>query len=473
MPAANDQDANSFINGLTGFSRGFRSAALPDEALRRSIDAITDTIACAVLGARQPLEPRLRRTLFGAQAGKKDLGEVLSPASLKKAGTDAQGSVALYLGTLAHAADFDDISHPAYCHASALLLPGLLVRAAITGRSGADLVRAHIFGFEVLGQLGRRLNPAHYERGWHSTGTLGTVAATAAICHLENFSAEATRTALGIAASLAGGVRENFGTMTKPLHAGLAARSAILATRLAAEDFTSAADGIEGKNGFFKVLGGSAQPKYRKDWGAPLEIMTEHGIGLKAFPCCAATHPAIDAAMAVRKALGNPAWGDIESVRVGATRLSQEPLAHDDPHDALEAKFSMPYAVSTALCDGIVNQRSFTEAQVQRADIRAVMQRVTWGVDERVADDTEFAAIVEVKLKSGKTHTQRIDVASGKPGNWLTSEAVRGKFEDCLGDSAKGAQGKALYESARGLYQSDSMESLQVSLANCIAAEAA
>ena len=108
---------------------------------------------------------------------------------------------------------------------------------------------------------------------------------------------------------------ENFGTMTKPLHAGLAARSAILATRLAEQDFTCAPDAIEGKFGFMKVFGGTAPASYAKQWGQPLEILTETGIGLKAYPCCAATHPAIDATRGLREALKDNSVEDIESIR--------------------------------------------------------------------------------------------------------------------------------------------------------------
>ena len=457
-----------FVDGLVQFNNRFRATELQGLAMSRSLDAITDTLGCMALGAGQPLEPRLRRGLFG-EATIDSILNTLQPVNLAPSMTDVQGSLALYLGTLAHAADYDDISHPAYCHATALLLPPLLVRALATGSNGLTLIRAHIVGIETLGQLGRRLNTAHYEKGWHTTGTFGAIGATAALCFLEGFSDEATRRAIGISASLASGVRQNFGTMTKPLHAGLAGRAAILATRLAASEFTCADDAIEGKFGFMKVFGGSAPESLRKPWGEPLEILTDAGIGLKAYPCCAATHPAIDAALKLREQIGQ-AIDQIDSVRVGASRFAMQPLVHDIPATGLEGKFSMRYCVSAALCDGMVKAWTFEPQAIAREDIQAMMNRITVEIDPLVADDHEFAAIVDITLKSGRKESVRIDVASGKPGNWLTEGKLREKFLDCVMQSAHDHEtAGALYEGARALPWLARIDSVVLPLMKAIA----
>ena len=454
----------SFSDGLIRFCRTFRTQPLAAETVRRSTDAITDTLACMVLGVGQALEPKLRRALFSPQS----LTDVLAqfvPAVLRVGSTDAQGSAALYLGTLAHAADFDDISHPAYCHATALLLPALLIRGAVLGVSGEDLIRAHVVGIETLGQLGRRLNTAHYERGWHTTGTFGAIGATAALAFLENFTDEQMRGALGVSASLASGVRQNFGTMTKPLHAGLAARSAILATRLAEQDFTCAPDAIEGKFGFMKVFGGQAPASYAKHWGQPLEILTETGIGLKAYPCCAATHPAIDATRVLRERLKGTSFEDIESMRVGASRFAMQPLIYDIPTTGLEGKFSMRYCIASTMIDGGVKIGTFEADQIRRPTIERLMKKIKVEIDPLVADDHEFAAIVDLKLKSGQEESIRIDVASGKPGNWLTEALLKEKFFDCLGANRHASKtGKTLFETAQQLGMQDSIDSLYQTL---------
>ena len=454
----------SFSDGLIRFCRTFRTQPLAAETVRRSTDAITDTLACMVLGVGQALEPKLRRALFSPQS----LTDVLAqfvPAVLRVGSTDAQGSAALYLGTLAHAADFDDISHPAYCHATALLLPALLIRGAVLGVSGEDLIRAHVVGIETLGQLGRRLNTAHYERGWHTTGTFGAIGATAALAFLENFTDEQMRGALGVSASLASGVRQNFGTMTKPLHAGLAARSAILATRLAEQDFTCAPDAIEGKFGFMKVFGGQAPASYAKHWGQPLEILTGTGIGLKAYPCCAATHPAIDATRVLRERLKGTSFEDIESMRVGASRFAMQPLIYDIPTTGLEGKFSMRYCIASTMIDGGVKIGTFEADQIRRPTIERLMKKIKVEIDPLVADDHEFAAIVDLKLKSGQEESIRIDVASGKPGNWLTEALLKEKFFDCLGANRHASKtGKTLFETAQQLGMQDSIDSLYQTL---------
>lgn len=458
-----------FSDGLISFCRTFRTQPLAAETVRRSTDAITDTLACMVLGVGQALEPKLRRALFSMQPLQQVLTQ-FAPAALRLSSTDAQGSAALYLGTIAHAADFDDISHPAYCHATALLLPALLIRGAALGVSGEDLIRAHVVGIETLGQLGRRLNTAHYERGWHTTGTFGAIGATAALAFLENFTDNQMRGALGVSASLASGVRQNFGTMTKPLHAGLAARSAILATRLAAQEFTCAPDAIEGKFGFMKVFGGTAPASYAKDWGKPLEILTETGIGLKAYPCCAATHPAIDATRALREKLNDTSVKDIESMRVGASRFAMQPLIYDIPTTGLEGKFSMRYCIAAAMIDGTVKIGTFEPAQITRPEIERLMQKITVEIDPLVADDHEFAAIVDLKLKSGRTESIRIDVASGKPGNWLSKMLLKEKFFDCFGTERLNNQaGQVLFDTAQYLAAERSIESLYESLVHNLA----
>ena len=454
----------SFSDGLIGFCRAFRAQPLAAETVRRSTDAITDTLACMVLGVGQVLEPKLRGALFSTQPLKQVLMQ-FAPAALRLSSTDAQGSAALYLGTLAHAADFDDISHPAYCHATALLLPALLIRGAALRVSGEDLIRAHVVGIETLGQLGRRLNTSHYERGWHTTGTFGAIGATAALAFLEKFTDEQMRGALGVSASLASGVRQNFGTMTKPLHAGLAARSAILATRLAEQDFTCAPDAIEGKFGFMKVFGGTAPASYAKDWGQPLEILTETGIGLKAYPCCAATHPAIDATRALSKKISGTSVEDIESMRVGASRFAMQPLIYDIPTTGLEGKFSMRYCIASAMIDGAVKIGTFEPDQIMRPEIVRLMKKITVEIDPLVADDHEFAAIVDLKLKSGREESLRIDVASGKPGNWLSHTLLKEKFFDCLGaERVNSKTSHELFETAQQLTAQASIESLYQAL---------
>lgn len=469
LQSSDDLMCGGFAVETAAFIDRLRSEALPALALERAVDAVTDTVGCMVLGARQPLEAPLRRALFGYTrdgAGARTLRRVLAHENWVDAGADAMGTAALYLGTLAHAADFDDISHPAYCHATALLLPPLLVRAASAGYEGGTLLRAYLVGVETMGQLGRRLNTAHYEAGWHATSTLGTIAATAAVAALDGLSPADTITALGIAASLAGGVRQNFGSMTKPLHAGLPGRSAIVATRLAAEGLTSAAQALDGRFGFFRTFGGKPESGHAKPWGDPLEVLTENGLALKAYPCCAATHAAIDAARALA---GRHAPDSLQRVRVGVSRFAVEPLIYVRPSTPLEAKFCMPYCIAVALHDGNVTLDSFTQQAIERPELVALMERIVMEVDERVADDREFASVLDVSLKGGGTDVERVDVASGKPGRWMTASDLEQKFMSCCGQGSDPAAPHSLFMQARGLAQAHSVRPLHMVLTEAIA----
>lgn len=466
-PAA-DPIPGRFAAEAAAFIETLRLQSLPRQAIERAVDAVTDTLGCMVLGARQPLEAPLRRALFGRsreEAGASVLARVLAHESWADAAAETQGTAAMYLGALAHAADFDDISHPAYCHATALLLPPLLVRAAASGYEGLALLRAYLVGVETMGQLGRRLNTVHYEAGWHATSTLGTIAATAAVAALDDLAPLQTITALGIAASLACGVRQNFGSMTKPLHAGLPGRSAILATRLAAEGFTSAAQALDGRFGFFRTFGGAAEPGHDKPWGDPLEVLTENGLALKAYPCCAATHAAIDAARALARRHVAPS---LQHVRVGVSRFAVEPLIYVRPSTPLEAKFCMPYCIAVALHDGNVTLDSFTPEAINRPEIVALMDRIVMEVDERVADDREFASVLDVSLKDGGTDVERVDVASGKPARWMTASDLEHKFFSCCGQGRGHGSTRALFEQARRLADAGSVRPLQAALTEAI-----
>jgi 2-methylcitrate dehydratase PrpD len=198
--------------------------------------------------------------------------------------------------------------------------------------------------------------------------------------------------------------------------------------------------------------------------------LTETGIGLKAYPCCAATHPAIDATRALRETLSGSSVEDIESVRVGASRFAMQPLIYDIPTTGLEGKFSMRYCIASAMIDGAVKIGTFEPDQIKRPAIERLMTKITVEIDPRVADDHEFAAIVDLKLKSGRTESIRIDVASGKPGNWLSEALLKEKFFDCLGTERLNSQaGQVLYDTAQHLAAQSSIELLYESLVQTLA----
>ena len=400
---------------------------IPARARKLAADAITDCVACGIAGSRTELAAHLLRVIASIP-GNAETGALLWSTQRRASLYEA----ALYNGAIAHALDYDDISHPAYSHPSAVLVPAIFAVAEGSRASGAEIVTAYVIGLEIFGRLGRALNLQHYKNGWHATSTFGSLAAAVAAARILRLPEQQMRMAIGIAASAASGLRANFGTMTKPLHAGYAARNGVFAALLAREGATAAEDVLLHKFGFANTfnhrLGIDAAALAPRD--ATLEILTDYGIALKAYPSCAATHPAIEAALNLGKKLSDR-LADITTVRVGVSEFALEPLIYVKPATPLEGKFSMHYCVAAALLHGTVDLGSFSEARINDAAIDALISKISMQVDDRVREDREFASIVTIETNNGECFEERVQVALGKPARWLSTPQLQDKFADC------------------------------------------
>jgi 2-methylcitrate dehydratase PrpD len=436
--------SDSSTRQLAAFTVG--AANFPPLARSRAVDAITDCIGCMVAGTREALAGPLLRVLPSADAANGSASAALVGTGRFAAPPDA----ALFNGTAAHALDYDDTNHPAYAHPSAVLVPTLLALAADVQARGSDLVTAYIIGLEVFGKLGRALNVAHYKRGWHATCTFGTLAATAAASRLLGLDEQRTIMALGIAASSASGLRANFGSMVKPLHAGQAARNGVLATLLAREGFVASETVLEHRYGYCAVFndGIDLDLEPLAAFGDPLEILTDYGIALKMFPSCGATHPGIEAALEIHRELDG---ARIRAVRAGVCEMALAPLIYVMPNTALEGKFSMHYCLAAALVDGVVNLSTFTDAKVADPRIRALISRIDMEVDERVRDESEFPTAVRVQTESGRILERMVLLAIGKPDRWLTATQLYGKFAECASRALSPAQIDEVFQRLRAL----------------------
>jgi 2-methylcitrate dehydratase PrpD len=283
---------------------------------------------------------------------------------------------------------------------------------------------------EVFGKLGRALNTGHYKRGWHATCTFGSIAATVVAASIMRLSASELTTAIGIAASAAGGLRVNFGTMMKPLHAGYAARNGVLAAQLARAGLTASDSSLEHRYGYAHVLAGASAPmlEWLASWGEPLEILTDYGLALKPFPACGATHPAIEAGMLLHHDIGGRTISD---VRVGVCSMAFEPLIYMAPTTPLQGKFSMHYCVAAALLDGNVELATFTEARIADAAIASLIAKIRMETEPRFADDSEFPAIVTVTLSDGTVLQREVPLAMGKRARWPVRAQLLRKYSDC------------------------------------------
>ena len=423
-----------------------RKQAYPQLARSRTVDAMIDCIGCMLAGSREPLAAPLLKVLpttYGESA--------LHTALL--IGTGRYGSpadAALFNGTVAHALDYDDTNHPAYAHPSAVLVPALLAAARITGASGSDLIDGYIAGFEIFGKLGRAMNTQHYKRGWHATSSFGTIAAVVAVARILGLDRQKTVMALGIAASSASGLRANFGSMVKPLHAGYAARNGVLAAQLAREGFDASEVVLEHSYGYLSVfnagIGFDVDPLL--SLGESLEIQTEHGLALKPYPSCGATHPGIEAALALHAELNGE---EIASVEAGVCEMAFSPLIHV-PRTPLEGKFSLHFCIAVALVFGEVKLSTFTDEKVMDPRVRALIPKISMKTDERWKADSEFSTEITVVTQFGRRLSHHIPLAAGKPERWFSPQQLRAKFDDCT-DAFGGAFQNRVYTTLHALDQ--------------------
>jgi 2-methylcitrate dehydratase PrpD len=387
--------------------------------------AALDTLGVMLAGAGEPAA-RIVRGAIRAEGGL-PLCTVIG-TTMRTAPTWA----ALANGVAAHAHDFDDTNFALMGHPSAPLLAATLAGAESEMADGRALVLAYVIGFEVATTLGTALNPAHYTRGWHATSTLGTLGCAAAATRILDLDVDRTRHALGIAASLASGLKENFGSMTKPYHAGHAARNGVWAALLAREGFTASDTALDGRQGFSSAFGGSGVLDGALDGLGRVWHVETSRVAVKPYPSCAATHSAIDALLDLREA-HRLAPDDVVGIEVGVHPVTPDVLRYPSPATALERKFSMPFCAASAIAVGRVDLASFEDGEVRNPAVRRLIPRVTMVVDDTVPDSLaeRVWTRVTVRLGDGRVLTVPARGARGHPDQPLTDQAMLDKFLAC------------------------------------------
>ena len=405
-----------------------RYAGLPREAVDWAKAAILDTVGVTLAGAGEDCA----RIVEGTVAAGGAHGDCLVFGSDRRTGPlDA----ALINGTAAHALDFDDVSNTLGGHPSAPLLPAMFALADMQDCDGKAFVTAYVAGFETETRIARGVHFHHYEKGWHPTATLGVFGATASCCHLMGLTAAQTAQALAIAASLASGIKANFGTMTKPLHVGHTARSGLFAALLARDGFTANNAALEHQQGFLMVFNGEGNfdpVAILKDWGNPYDVVRP-GPAIKQYPCCGSTHPALDALLALR---GEHAMPADKIVRIDSWTHPRR-LAHTnrpDPKSGLDAKFSVQYCLARATLQGQIRLEDFEADAHDDPTVRALMSRVHAAPhpDAGTANEQALGAEVRVTLDTGEVIAKKVGAALGRgPDNPLPAGALRAKFVNC------------------------------------------
>lgn len=436
----------------------FDGGSVPPEVRHRARQCILDFLGVALGAARDPMVDILLKVAamdFPAQTGAQigapataQIGVLAGPGMGSAAGLGA-GSVAgrrsdsstvlgrpertgllwaaLVNGAMAHLLDFDDTHQATILHGYTPTLGALLPLAERLHSTGAQLETAFVAGYETAARVALAVCPAHYDRGWHVTGTAGVFGAAAAAARLLGLDAGKTAHALGIAAAQAAGLREMFGTMTKPLHAGKAAQNGLLAALLAAEGCTSSTRALEAPRGFCAVLSDQYDvTKLTEGWGGQWELMK---LGFKPYPCGVVTHAAIDASLALGQMLRErgiaPDAKGIASIELACHPLVLELTGKPDPRVGLEGKFSVYHCIAAGLIDGQVGPQSFTDEAVVRPQVRRVRNLVKAAVKPGLGQDQ---AELTLKTRSGDILHHRVEHATGTLANPMTDQQLEAKL---------------------------------------------
>jgi 2-methylcitrate dehydratase PrpD len=422
--------------------------AFPEDALEWARVAIIDMIGCALAGAPD-------------EATEIALAATVPPGSTGDATVIGRGErlrlldAAFINGVSGHALDFDDTSKSMAGHPTVVIIPALLALAEQRAASGRAVLDAYIVGVETATRIARGVNFHHYEKGWHPTATLGIFGTAAACCRLLDLDEAQTATALAICVSNAAGVKSNFGTQTKPVHAGASARSGLFAALLAQGGFKAGTRAFEHPQGFLSVFNGEGHfdaSRMLENWGEPLDLLAP-GISIKKYPCVYSIHGAIDAAIGLREKHGF-AGSDIAGVTVSMHRRRLLPHVQREATSTLDAKFSLSYAVARALVDGAVLMSHFEGEAFRDERVRAVMGLVTSKPHDD--DDNDYGAEVELRLKDGTRLAASVPAPLGRgPEVPLPREMPRAKFADCASRSLDAAAAQALFDALTALEKAD------------------
>jgi 2-methylcitrate dehydratase PrpD len=425
-----------------------RFETIPDKALLVAKGAMQDCVGVALAGARHPAG------MIPAEWARKTAGTGAATVwggDFKTSTHDA----ALVNGTAAHALDYDDVTWGLIGHPSVSLVPAVFAIGEAINASGRDVLHAYVVGFEVMAKLGRTTQPRHsLEGGWHATGTIGAFGATAACCKLLDLDADQTARALGIVFSMTSGNVSNFGTMCKPLHAGLAARNAVEASLWAQAGFTSLPHPFDGPRSFHEVysrgLGADMQPL--SELGRVYELVVR-GVVIKPYPCGVALHPAIDAVHALKKEYRFEA-DDVVSGEAGATAYTVDKLCYAVPRTGLEAKFSMPYTIARSILDDGIGFDTFTDRLVQDAKAQDLTRRIRMYMHDDIERTWKMGSRpvhVRLNLRDGRVLERRVDISKGNPEVPMTAEELDVKFKDCARKTLDLAAMNAATQSLQGI----------------------
>ncbi len=410
-----------------------RGKTMSSDVRAKALDHIVDGVAVMLAGSRTECARKVAD--FVKERGGNPKSTVIG-LGFKASPSDA----ALVNGTSGHADDYDDTQlstaadrvYGLMTHPTVPVLAAALAVGEEKGSSGGELQEAFVTGFEVECKIAETIKPQHYLRGFHSTATIGTFGAYAAAGMLLDLGENELRNALGVASSLSSGIRVNFGTMTKPLHAGMAASNGVVACLLGERGFEANGGALDGRWGFMEIMGGGADPEMMLErMGDPWAIV-DPGATVKMYPCGSLGQPSMDTLLEIvlEEDLREE---DVREIRLRAGPNILEPLRYDDPVNELQAKFSLQFGLASILLRRKAGLREYSMGWVTDPALRSTMRKVRTVHDEGIAGMgvERMRSIVEVELMDGRTIRREAGPARGTPEKPLKPHELEEKFIDC------------------------------------------
>ena len=419
---------------VASFAAHTQATDIPDEVLHLGKRSILDGLGLALCGATSQASRLVREHLRSLSCSSDEAAVLGSALRL------APQFAALANGTSMHADDYDDTQlavakdrvYGLLTHPTAPVLPAVLAVGEPEHRSGKEVLAAYLVGVEVETKIAEAIHPRHYQQGFHSTATCGPFGAAAGVANLLRFDVDTTRRALGIVASQSAGLRENFGTMVKPLHAGRASESGVVAAQLAALGYASSPVILEAKRGFFQAAGGGyAANMIAEKLGNPWTFVSP-GVSIKPHPCGSLTHPAMGVMLdLIHQHDVRPE--QVSRVSVGTNQNMPNALIHHRPLNSLQAKFSMEFCMAILLLERKAGLSEFTDEVVNRSDVQALIPKVDFGVhaEAEAAGYEKMTTLIEIELENGETVSGRADFAKGSPIHPMSDRELGDKFREC------------------------------------------
>jgi 2-methylcitrate dehydratase PrpD len=461
-----ESQASGATGWLARWCVDLRPEAIPVAVRREAIRHILDGYGVALAGTSEPTHQIVRRRVEGTGA----------VAEAHLLGCDCASSAeltALANGLAIHAQDFDDIQlstnpdsmYGLLTHPTAPVLGAASAVAELVQASGLELLTAYVAGIEIACRVADAARPRLYEAGFHSTGTAGVFGATAAAGRLLGLPADQLAVAFGIAAPLASGYRENFGTMTKPLHAGQAASAGVFAARLAASGFTATDRILEAPRGFFAAAAGGYEPSRLVDrLGAPF-YFEDPGIAIKAYPSASLSHPAYELVLELVRD-HDVEIAHVASVDVRTTTLIRDALLYPDPANGAQARFSLPYIVALALLGRNITAQDFADEATRDSLVHDLMPLVAHTVDPALDAESrrEMHTIVDLRLADGRVLSARRGKPYGHPDHPMSDDALDAKFRACATAVLGPDRVQAAIDAIRSIEDAASLDAIRAAL---------